>query len=396
MTNNQTIAPRRKQHITDNLLFTGKGGLYYSGLFLWIAARILEQSMITVVAENSLPIFKGVELASLSLMVLHELSTLKERRFPFIIIITLLAVFSVVTLISKRLYLMQLAVIILVGRDCSTKQALKCALYSTLLTSILVVTLSLLSFIPNYLFLWGGRERYGLGFKYATYLPALAFSCIVLYGYVHADKLGFPYLIAGIICETILFYLTDARFLCPLGILATFVFVLIMRHKEDAMSFLKYVPLVFALFPLLSYCIAIAYNPGNEVLYQLNSLFSSRLQLSHKAIETWGIGLLGADVETGVITWQYGIAVLPEEVNVVDSSYVSSLINYGILVTVYFLMGYALTAVLAYRNGDAALLAALLMVSIMGLFEPRLLVLEYNPLILSMGALFNERHFANR
>ena len=383
------VLGQNKNHF-ENLLFTGRGGLYYCGLFLWIAVRILEQSMITVVIENSLTVFKGLELTALLIVLLHELSTLRDRRFPIITITTLLALFSVVTLISQRLYLLQLAILIIVGRDCDIKQILKCALYSTIITAILIVALSLLSFIPNYLFLWGGRERYGLGFKYATYLPALVFSCILLYGYINADRLGYLYLILCTVVEIILFVITDARFLCPLGILAAALFFFITRPRVNAMPILRYVPLLFMLFPLISYFIAIAYTSGNEVLYQLNSLLSSRLQLSHNAIETWGIGLLGADVEANAITWQDGIAMLPEEVNVVDSSYISSLINYGFIVTVILLAGYAFVAFRAWKSNDVALLAALLMISVMGLIEPRLLVLEYNPFILSLGTLFSK------
>lgn len=377
----------------ESPLFAEEGGLFYCGLFLWISVRIFEQSMITVVLENSLTVFKGLELFALLIVLLHELSTLRDKSFPILRIIVLLALFAVVTFISQRLYLLQLVIIVIVGRNCELRLVLKCALYSTIITSLIIITLSLVSVIPNYLFLWGGRERYGLGFKYATYLPALALSCIVLYGYVYANRLGFLYLIACGAIEIVLFTLTVTRFLCALGIVASVLLFLVTRPRINTMPIMKYVPLLFVVFPLLSYFIAIAYTPENEVLNQLNSLLSSRLRLSHNAIETWGISLFGSAMEENSITWQNGIATLPSKVNVVDSSYISSLISYGVVVTAVVLAGYAFVAFRASRDNDEALLAALLIVSIMGLVEPRLLLLEYNPLIISLGMLFGESHF---
>lgn len=376
----------------QNMLFFGKGGLFYCGLFLWIATRIFEQSMIVVTIERSMTVFKGLELIALLMIMLHELSTLRNEKYPIIVGFCLMAIIMVTTLISQRLYLLQLAIIIFVGRNCDLKKSLRCALHSTAFTAALVVVLSLLLLIPNYLFLWGGRERYGLGFKYATYLPAITFSCIILYGYIYSDKISYLYLISCTMLEIILFVLTDARFLCPLGIAAALALFISTRPGINLMPILKFVPLLFVIFPLISYQIAVMYSPANELLYQLNSLLSSRLQLSQNAIEIWGVSFLGADVESNTITWVNGVASLPEEVNVVDSSYISSLISYGLIVTIIFLAGYALIAAKAVESGDSALLMALLMVSIMGLIEPRLLVLEYNPLIISIGTLFHTKH----
>lgn len=366
-----------------------KGQIFYIGFCLWLSTRILEQSMFSVVLGDVNLVFKIMEFSALLVMVCGSLAYIINSRMKYIPLLSIIAIIFLVVLFSDRLYIAQLALIIFMSQFYRWHKLLKYSFYVIIITCLAIIASSLIGIIPNYLFVWGARQRYALGFKYVTYLPAFVFTTILLYYYLFRGRSNALALLVFVAVEISLFYLTKTRFLCSLGVLSAVVLAFIAGEnfsKRGLTSlFLKWSPLVFALFPGISFAAAFFYDKGNSFLVGINNLLSNRLQLGKAGLEEWGVHPFGADYVSNVITWEDNIASLPTMVNVVDSSYLSSFIFYGWIVTTLMLVAFAICTRRAYLERDYLLVGCLVLLAIMGLFEPRLFLLEYNPFLFAFA-----------
>ncbi len=364
---------------------------FLGGLSLWLLAKVLRYSMFVVETPQLELVFVGVEFLALVILILFELIFNFSQASKVLTIFVILLLTVVITMTTGYFYLAESALIIVVSRNCNLRSILRIAFWTLCIAVAVVVLTSLAGIIPNYIFTWGERVRLGLGFKYATYVPAFAFALIALYGYLQFEYLKLSYLLSAFFIEAILFYYTDTRFLAVLGAVgALFMFIVsrfVMRDSR-VLRLLWITPALFLVFLIGSYWLAVMYDPGSNSYNSLNVLLSDRLALGQAAISDWGIALWGQEVEYNAITWNSGVPSLPDTVNVVDSSYLSALLLFGPVVSTAIFSCLTMLAVNGCRRKDWGLVIGLLLMAIMGLFEPRLLLLEYNPFLLCFGPLF--------
>ncbi|MCD8020655.1 MAG: hypothetical protein LUF92_14075 [Clostridiales bacterium] len=117
----------------------------------------------------------------------------------------------------------------------------------------------------------------------------------------------------------------------------------------------------------------------------MNIIFHDRLNYGHQGIENYGIHLFGQQIE-----WigNGGLGFVKQELegayNYVDCSYMKILLDYGLLVLLFAVIGYTLAVYQACRKNNIYLCLALSMVAVYSLIEPRLLEFGFNPFVLCL------------
>ena len=133
----------------------------------------------------------------------------------------------------------------------------------------------------------------------------------------------------------------------------------------------------------VSVWVTLKFSQSDITWMAINSLSSGRLKLGQDAIEQYGIPLWGQYVEL------IGGDVRVEDYNYVDSSYVQSLLLWGIAMTSILIVLYTIISVKASKRNDIPLLVGCFVVAIAGMVSQYTFNIMYCPLLLALFAEHN-------
>lgn len=256
---------------------------------------------------------------------------------------------------------------------------------------VLVILLSQLGIIEDYVFGVGIRPRHGLGFSWTTTGAILFFYFTLCFLYTHRRCVKIQTLIILEAINIWLFFMTDSRLAFVL--LTVFLsFTALQYFNEKKWSFLRKLNWLYIGFPFLMEGFTIIvfkkYNSSDPVWTAVNSLLSERLSLGKSAIDTYGISLLGNSVEWIGFNAKRPTMALAVGYNYVDSSYLQLTIQYGVLFMVAVLAIYSYAIYKAVKSNDYELVAIYVCILVFALTEPRLMNFAYNPFpLLAFGRL---------
>lgn len=145
--------------------------------------------------------------------------------------------------------------------------------------------------------------------------------------------------------------------------------------------FNKYVLLIGTAIPIgLSYF----YDANKYVYNELNRLLTNRLYLGNMALEKNGISIFGQPID-----WVFYDKVTQDnQFFYVDSSFLTIVIYYGIILMFILILGYYLVANNKYIKNNAMYSVIFSIVVLHATFDPQFLELVYNPILLYLGLLF--------
>ena len=90
----------------------------------------------------------------------------------------------------------------------------------------------------------------------------------------------------------------------------------------------------------------------------------------HKGIQNWGITLFGQYIDMNTNSGTY---------NVIDSTYMSVLLNSGLLVFLIWIFFATIVTYMAYKKKDKILVLSIFAVSLHGLFDTGFISIGFNP-----------------
>lgn len=116
-------------------------------------------------------------------------------------------------------------------------------------------------------------------------------------------------------------------------------------------------------------------------------MLSGRLTLNAKAIDNYGIKLLGNKIEW--IGQTESFKEIDKDYNYIDSSYMRILINNGILILVFVLYYLSKLIDYAYDKEDYFLLFLLLIIEFYCFFDSFLISIQFNTMLMLLGNKIN-------
>ena len=225
-----------------------------------------------------------------------------------------------------------------------------------------------------------------------TDMAAHYFWIIAVYLWVRAKKITWGEICALGALGILVYSLTGSNtsFVCIglLLLLAVVMKVRILAGRKNAPSkasvilrkifsfCARYSYLIFAVFCIL---MAVIYNSADPLINKINNTLNQRFSLGHRGIIEHGIHLIASDVPS------YGMASSADEFyNFLDCSYISVLINSGVLLLVFYLL--SMTAIQIRHKKFLYGLGILAVCALSCIEEHHLPELPYNLFVLLLFA----------
>ena len=152
-----------------------------------------------------------------------------------------------------------------------------------------------------------------------------------------------------------------------------------IRYTKGKMLFSE---LIFLGIVVVAMVIPIMYRSGSSALIAFNRLVNSRLSLASKAIDRYGLTLLGHEVQwTGSSTLMFGLSK-SSEYFYVDCDFIKLGIQYGMIFCGFVIFLYMASIYIAYKRGDGVMCLCVLIIGVLCMFEPELIDFTFNPFFL--------------
>ena len=266
--------------------------------------------------------------------------------------------------------------------DVSSEWIVKVALFCQSVIFIFTVGLSQIGVIEDIVWEANIRPRHFTGFGWVTTSSILFLFMLFEYIYLKKGRINIAEYTVGIAMSYWLYKMSDARMTFIVSFL-TLTFFFLFKKIITKAKLIKKIRGILCCIPFLLAVISIMfqyiYNPDNPVLAKVNELLTGRLKLGHNGIEKYGFSLLGKKIEwIGYSTnWKSGM-----EYNYIDSSYLQTALEYGVLVLLLILVLYAILINASIQNGEYVLCWIVIIILLFCVTEPRIVKLAFNPFLL--------------
>ena len=292
------------------------------------------------------------------------------------IFLVIACVLATVLKSESQLYLFYF-LMIFAAKDINANKLVKITCWIQGILLLLIVGLSQLGILSDYMFDTNSRMRHGLGFTWASHGSTIFFFFIMAYVYLRNEKATiYEYAVLSAI-NYWLYQMTDARmgfYLSTLFLIYVFVMKYYWQNRKEKIRKNKVLVLAPAFFCVVALVLHMRYDKNNALFASLNQMLSGRLELGFKAMEKYGLTLFGQP-----ILWVgHGHGASAQEYNYVDSSYLQILFENGVISLVLVVLLYTYIMYRAIKIKDFYLQSILLCILVFSVTEPRLFNLSFN------------------
>lgn len=269
------------------------------------------------------------------------------------------------------------------AHDIELEKIVKVSLFVHFACMFIIILSSVKGIIEDRIYSPGARNRSSLGYVYTTDSSNYFFHMILMYVYVKKEKISWESIGALMLCNLLIYQLTDTKNSFYMGLFVLIVAALWKMIKVLRKNNLIYklgsvfcVPILASVMMYLTFC----FDRNIPWMVKIDQLITGRLQLGYNGYKNYGIHLWGKAIEwVGGTIWYTG-----EEgvYNYVDSSYIQILLNFGILVFVLICLLFVLLGYKAAKKNDIYLSLVLLAIAVHSAIDPQLVWMAYNPFIM--------------
>ncbi|MCV3325608.1 O-antigen ligase family protein [Pediococcus pentosaceus] len=351
---------------------------FLTGYFIYLASfYIMYASNYQMLLNNTSISYKSMYYIA-TILILISILMLKKNLVEWIFN-SLILVIGLITLKTSNDNLFMISCLFIVASQGINFSAfLKLDItFRTLLFLVVAISNKLGIIADAVLYRSDGFARTAFGFLQPNTAGALVLSIVLEFIILKFNKIN---LLDGfIICVTagMLFYTTNSRS-SVIGIMLALILTIVFKSnlKKILVSklFLSTMSLIPFILAILSYAAVKLYNSGSTFLIVMDKLFSGRIHLINYFINTYQLKLFGQHIQ-----FADSMNLRNTYFLVMDNSYISILLKYGILPFCMFLILYYLKIkkVQLDANGIPELIAILVMCAV-GLMETELFYPAYN------------------
>lgn len=355
---------------------------------IWLAFSIASVSFLYSPIANI--VFKGVKIL---LVALNVIAAVNYYRFHGIDKATIkvwfvAAVAAAICFRALDLYYCFGVFFLIVGRHFNLEKTLKLSLCVAAASFVLIVLLSLIGLIPDYVENNTSRIRHYLGFRYSLFPGQICFVCVCMLAVIRGKSIK-P--LELILCAVILYFVykaTDGRlsfWLSALVLLVLFSTAIIFRVHPD-LAIPK--PLVVRLGVLANIIagllflgpilVTLFYSPVSPFMSTLNDFLGNRLALGYNGLKEFGLSIFGQRVE--LVGNGLDINGIPARgtYNYIDSTPMLFIIRYGLIFTIGFLVLQTAAIKTLWDAKEYALVFVLLIIALHSTIDDLCLMLYFN------------------
>lgn len=320
--------------------------LFFSAWMLFLMTLLLGSAIFSV-NNNALELLlKLIRYFAYAICLVKIVNTKMSKKSVIILALVFLS-FLMCYIKSRNTTMPLYSLILLASLGINGNKVIKITAWIQGILLFIIVTLSQLGLIQDYIFQSGTRIRHGLGFSWTTTGSILYFYLMLCMIYLIKDRFNIIYTVIFEIINWWFYIMTDSRmsfFLSSCFIL----FFTIQTFNKRKWAILSRFNFIYIIFPwlMLAFTLIIYkfYNNQSIIWGRLNSLLSQRLYLGNIAINKYGFSLFGRNIK-----WiGYSVSTITSGTtggyNYVDSSYLQLSLNYGFIFifTVLAIYSYAI------------------------------------------------------
>lgn len=360
--------------------------LYCAVLFAYIFVAIWNQSVVDV----SL-LYNIVRLFAIAILLLLYILDHKLKKWEFIILIVVGGCCFASVLMSEKESLIMLAAFILCARHVEFDQIVRSALIANILAVGIIVFLSLLGIIADYTFYHFGVVAHSLGFGYYSTVAFHYLYIVCMEIYLKKKKMKWMEIVILLLINYVIYRLSTLRlavYLTVVVILWHILFVKILNVDLRKRWIRRLSIIAFPIGVMVSYWSAYAYNSTNATWRAVNSFFTNRLKWGHIALQRYSLTLFGQTVK------MFGHTVNEVEGRYfyIDSGFLYSLIAYGLIFTIIFIILYSIIINYASKNNDKEMFIWATIILLFSMVNNTWLSLSYTPLLLIVVSISKEKN----
>ena len=236
------------------------------------------------------------------------------------------------------------------------------------------------------------RHAYGIVYPtdFAAHLLYMVLACLVYWD----NKLSLMYKCWLCVLAAMFVYLAanaQTSTLCLLGcVCLCLIEVAFRKYMKTLGMLLQFVPVICAIF----FCsIAYLFTPEKAWMLKLNSILSTRLEISKKAFDLYDVTWFGQFIPE--IGSGNSVQYKPDYF-FLDDVYVRILLEYGVILFVVVLLLLVFISNRSIQVQQHMLAIAMVVIAIHSIMEHHLLEIAYNPTILALFASFYTREQDDR
>lgn len=287
-----------------------------------------------------------------------------------------------------------LLLLIIGAKGIDLKDIVKVYFIVTTLLLIITIAAALTGRIENLVYLQEGRRsRMALGIGYPTDFSAYVFYDVIAYIYIRSKKIKYIELAVLFASGIGVYLITDARLntICIIAAVCIFFYLKIRedygRKRQKECQINKLWSFLLALSPVLcgAFMIicSILYSSGSRITDLLDRILNYRLYQGNKAIDIFGFTLWGQYIP---MQGYGGTTDMPKHYFFLDSSYLSIVMQYGLLIFGIVLFIWIIISFRARKEKNWILLWIVAVISVQCMIEHHMLEIAYNPFILAVFA----------
>ena len=339
--------------------------LYYAAFTLYSIAYLLAYTTF------KFPLFKIQEAAWAVLLV--KVCMQKYRRSEIVFAIVLLSLGFYTVFVTNDYNFFSAILFIIAGQEIDIKKLSKLASVCLSVVITIVVVSYFLRIIPEEsLYSESGLLRHSWGFSHPNRFGSTVFALVCSVAVYYFPKCSFPQICffapAAFAIDSVARSGTSAY--CVLIVAALCLANSYFASKKQS-AVLKMFLFGFVFLSSVSLYFMIFYDVNSQWMFNLNDLFSRRLELMNMSYKEIGFGIFGLDSNTLSKPAQMGmLGPETENGNLIDNMYVKTLIMYGL---VPFIVMYSLYYIFFRKalieNNFCAAVFGLFLFSIFGFTE---------------------------
>lgn len=248
-----------------------------------------------------------------------------------------LIIFGIIcSLVVRDIRLLMFIAFSYASKNINYKKVLRYAFWVDLFCFLAVFLAYRIGYLSNYIVIHGdGKLRQSLGFNYPTY-PMYVLLIICVEYIIFTNNISYLSIVVMLIITFYFSNLTDARgeFYALLIIL---IGIILDKTKESKKIFglmnntisNKIIVLLPGIAALITFLIVIYLDPGSQLYFNLNKLFSFRLDIFKYFYDYCGIHLWPMHINVAYIMWN-------TQITVIDNLYLYLGLNLGIVALVVY------------------------------------------------------------
>ena len=300
-----------------------------------------------------------IKYFAFGLMILFFVIRIKKMSLKIIIIsliiITVLMVSYIITG-DNNILLLYLLILIYPGED--FEKFIKKDIIIRVVLCTIVIILYNMDLTNNYfMYRPDGRIRSSMGFAHPNNFGMYMFTICADYVYLNYQKFKIKNYLVILIMALLIYFVSNSR-TSVIGLLLLLVLIFLsqkLKIKYLYNNFFKFIiinlPIIFIALTLIFVNL---YNNHNEFVIKVNEILSNRIFYASSFLNEYDINLLGNKIN--YISTQEA-KLISERASVLDNSYLSLVLNYGILtfIIIYYLLRKIINT--AYEKKDGAMLS---------------------------------------